>query len=119
MSQLFIHNPLDCARGYRLHHQETARRIGEEGGDDGDPGIEGGDHIGGPTVAEVDQDHLGRGAIQKAPLPEIVVLGDDTESMRSCAVPDGGVVRASEDHLSFARLAFVSTLALVIAACSA
>lgn len=84
------------ARGRWVHHQETAGRIGEEGSDDHGPGLKEGDDIGRPTIAEMDPDHLGRGATQKTPLPEIVVLGDDTEAMSLRVFPNDRVVRTSE-----------------------
>lgn len=91
---------LACARGRWVHHQETAGRIGKEGADDCCPHLKKGDDVSRPTIAEMDPDHLGRSAIQKTPLPEIVVLGDDTEVMGPGVFPNDRVVRASEAHVA-------------------
>lgn len=83
-----------------MHHQETARRIGKEGTDDRCPGIKEGNDIGRPAIAEMDPDHLGRGAKEKTPLPEIIVLRDNAKAMRPRVFPNDRVIRTSEANIA-------------------
>lgn len=57
--------------------------------------------VGGPAVPETQPEDLGRMTAQEAPLPEVVVFGDDDEPAHGSTLPDRFVVSATQSQLAY------------------